>query len=156
MESCLLVAAVSLFACGTEPAQPPPVVEVGAGIDAFEPVADVIYLVQGPQGGRHIIGNVRMEGLEPGTTREDAPRTRFDVFKLDGTRASTDIPPFRVVYVEAADGSFMLPFGRFVFIDSSAAELLDQEVDFKVTLVDRSGAAAEDVRRVTVKPYINE
>ena len=151
-----IAAAATLVACGTEPGAggPPPFAEIGTGIDAFEPLAEEIYLVEGPQGGRHVVGNVRMEGLDPGTVRADAPKTRFDVFKLDGTRVSSDLPPFSLAYIEDADGWFTLPFGRYVFIDLPAPEILDVEVEYHVQLIDRDGVMAEDVRRVTVKPYV--
>jgi hypothetical protein len=133
---------------------PPPLAEIGTGLDTFEELADEIYLVEGPQGGRHVIGNVRMEGLDPGTTRTDSPAIRFDVFRLDGSRVSSDIPPFSQPFVELDSGGFSLPFGRFVFIDSAADAILDTVVEYRVELVDHDGVKAEDVRQVVMKPYV--
>jgi hypothetical protein len=148
-------AAMTLMACGADPSAPP-VAEVGTGVERWEPLEAeaTVFLIEGPQGGRHIIGNVRMEGMEPGTTRATAPTTRFDVFKVDGSRVSTDLPPFSEPFVETPDGSLTLPFGRYVFIDSPAAEIVDTIVEFKVELNDKQGHSAGDSRWVRIELYV--
>ncbi len=147
--------AMTLVACGADPSTPP-VAEVGTGVERWEPIVaeESILLIEGPQGGRHIIGNARMEGMAPGTTRESAPTTRFDVFKLDGSRVSTDLPPFSQPFIETAEGSLTLPFGRYVFIDSPAAEIVDTIVEFKVELKDKQGHIAGDSRFVRIELYV--
>ncbi|MCX5741729.1 MAG: hypothetical protein NT062_04420 [Proteobacteria bacterium] len=135
----------------TEPAT----AEVGTGVDLWEPFAnDIVYLVEGAQGGRHVIGNVKMTGMDPGTSRADAPATRFDLFRPDGSRASQDIPPFHQPFVETPDGKLSLPFGRIVFVDSLAADILDTMVEIRVELTAEDGQTAGDARWVLVKPYV--
>ena len=149
----LLIIASTLLACGIE--LPPAVAEVGTGVEAWVPFSDdTVYLVEGAQGGRHVIGNVRMDGLLPGTMRTDAPATRFDLFREDGSRVSPDIPPFSQPFIETDDGKFTLPFGRYVFVDSLAADVLDTMIEFRVELTDQNGQTAGDARWVIVKPYV--
>lgn len=148
--------ASAFVGCGTSNTNATAVAELGTGIDIWEPLAlDEVYLVEGPQGGRHVIGNVRMDGMDPGTTRANAPKTRFDMFKLDGSRVSTDLPPFSLAFVDCPDGGYMLPYGRYVFVDLPAAEILETVVELNVELEDSEGHTARDSMLVTVKPYVS-
>ena len=149
---CCMVAA-SLLACGTDPPKPEPIAEVGTGVDTWEPILESIYLVEGAQGGRHVIGNVRVEGMAPGTTRDDSPATRFDLFKADGSRVSPDIPPFSMPFIESLDGGFTLPFGRYVFVELAAVEVLDTMVELRVE-VTQNGQTVQDSRWALVVPYV--
>lgn len=130
-------------------------VEVGSGIEGFEPLVDgdSIFIIEGPQGGRHVFGHARITGMEPGASRADGPETTFSVHTLDGTRLSADLPPFTEPYVEEG-GAFTLPSGRFVFIEVPAAEILDTTVVLGVQVKDRNGVSGEDARRVVVKPFV--
>lgn len=151
----------SITACGddapseVDAAIVPATVEVGSSLEAFEPLneGDTIFLVEGPQGGRHVFGHARITGMEPGTSRRDGPETTFSVHTLDGTRLSADLPPFTEPYVEEG-GAFTLPSGRFVFIEVPAAEILDMTVVLGVQVRDRNGVSGEDARRVVVKPFV--
>jgi hypothetical protein len=154
--------ALSLIACGDDggstDAGPigPVVVEVGTGLEAYEPLLEggEVYLVEGPQGGRHIFGHARIKGLDPGTSRSDGPKSRWDVFTLEGGRLSADIPPISEPYVDSGDGYNTLPSGRFVFIEVGADEILDTTVEVRLQVTDRNGNSGEDGRRVIVKPYV--
>lgn len=130
-------------------------VEVGSGLEGFAPLVegDEIYLVEGPQGGRHVFGHARITGMDPGTSRRDGPETTFSVHTLDGRRLSADLPPFTEPYVETGEG-LTLPSGRFVFIEVPAAEILDTTVVLGVQVKDRNGVSGEDARRVVVKPFV--
>lgn len=151
--SVRMIAVSLLVGCAANSA--PPVAEVGTGVDAWEPFpGDIAYLVEGAQGGRHIIGNVRMDGLAPGSDMSDAPATRFDIFTDDGTRVSEDIPPFHQPFDVTPDGLYTLPYGRIVFVKSAAAEILDTVVEFRVQVTDRDDRSAGDARWVLVQPYV--
>jgi len=123
----------------------PPAAELGTGTREFEELlaAGDVFVIQGPQGGFHLLGSVRVSGIMPGDPDDlgarDNPTTEFRVL-----RAGTRVDAMASRYVQGLDpipgggGHEML--GRLVILDIVADDELDGDtIDFSVTVTDVTG-----------------
>ena len=151
--------APALAGCADELAPPmdgPPVAELGAGAERFEPLdpGEVIELVMGPQGGRHLQAHARIENLWPGSLpdAEDAPLVAFRVFDQAGLQWDLGHRALPEMFVEDEDGRYTLPDSRTVFMHNEAAAALDgARVELRVEIEDMTGARATDSRWVILR-----
>ncbi len=71
-----------------EAAEIPGVLEIGTGESDYEPVSDGddVKLAYGPQGGQHVWGSLRAEGIVSGLLADDDadPVVDFEVIEADG------------------------------------------------------------------------
>jgi hypothetical protein len=154
-----------LVACtGADDGGPPggdPAAVIGTGELEFEPLAggDDIYVVQGPQGGFHLNGSVRVQGVAPGNPDDlvdpDNPTTEFRAFVGDvrvdagGARYTQGLDPAPAPY----HGQMV---GRRVILDIlDDAELDGATVRFEVTVSDVYGNSASAEVTVTTVPHPN-
>jgi hypothetical protein len=140
-------AALAALGCSSEP-----VVELGVGT-SWAPIAsgETVELVIGPQGGRHILGNARLENLDPGNDHEDAPIAAFRVFDEEGAQWDADLPGYPEPFVEIEGGGHALPAGRHVLLVHGSPVALDQaRIEFRVEITDAHGRTASDSRWVRV------
>lgn len=124
-------------------------VELGTGIDAFEPLSDELVLFAGPQGGHHFIVHARIAGFLPGDPTMagsvDNPSTTFAAFSSDDRQIDLMLPPFRLGYVEQTDGTFDLGAGRILQVDEAVVPALyGDRVTITVQVVDAGGTHGED------------
>ena len=120
---------------------------MGTGEWDWEPLEDgqEIDVIQGPQGGFHLLGSVRVAGIAAGTADDlgdpDNPTTRFWVM-----HEGVDLAPSSV-FIQGLDASPQdaSPFthqmvGRFVIMDIAADDELDGvEIAFDVSVEDVDG-----------------
>ena len=84
-------ALLTAAACDDAPAPEPVVVELGSGVDDFVAVADgeTLRITEGLQGGYHIFGSVRTEGIEAWDAEIDLNMYQGDV-RIGGARYIDD------------------------------------------------------------------
>lgn len=158
-----LLALLALVGCAADDGAPTgdPVAELGTGELEFEPLSDgaELYVVQGPQGGYHFNGSVRVMGVAPGNTDDlldpDNPTTEFRAWVGDarvdagGARYTQGLDPAPSPY----HGQMA---GRRVILDIlDDAELDGATVRFEVTVSDVFGNSASDSVTVTAVPHPN-
>ncbi len=117
-----------------------PVLEVGTGVDSFEPIADgdSIPIVMGPQGGYHIAVSLRAHRLDPANVMVE-----LDVAPL-ANRRPRQTTSFPVDFVPNAEGGYErlgLAAGLF-----SIECFRDRDVLLRTTTVDQGGRTASDER----------
>jgi hypothetical protein len=122
-----------------------PVLEIGTGELDFESLADGddVQVIRGPQGGYHILGSLRMRGIEAGNTSDlrdpSNPTTSFRV--LDG---ATQLAPF-ASFTQGIDDSIdddwsHAMVGRLVILDiTDDEEVTGREIRFEVEVATASG-----------------
>ena len=158
------LALLGCAACASAPttAGPTPQVEVGTGEQAFEPIGDgaTLHFIQGPQGGFHVLGSVRVRGIDPGNTadlRDDRnPETIFRVWR-DGSRIDVDAAHFvrGLPALDDSPGWFGL-VGRFVILDIATGDaLVGASIRLEVEITAADGTRVEDARMVTAQPHPN-
>ena len=160
---------IVLLGCGAEsnpasdpePPAVPPAIEMGTGEWDWEPLEDgqEIDVIQGPQGGFHLLGSVRVAGIAAGSADDlsdpDNPTTRFWV-----VHEGVDLAPSSV-FIQGLDTSpaSAEPFshqmvGRFVIMDIAADDELDGvEVAFGVSVEDVDGVRVETEMTLTAVPH---
>ena len=160
---------ILLLGCGAEdnPASEPeslvvpPAIEMGTGEWDWKPLTDgqEIDVIQGPQGGFHLLGSVRVAGVAAGSADDlsdpDNPTTRFWVM-----HEGVDLAPSSV-FIQGLDASpsDAEPFshqmvGRFVIMDIAADDELDGvEIDFGVSVEDVNGVRVEAEMTLTAVPH---
>jgi hypothetical protein len=147
MRTWVLVSSLLLCAaCTQEPAGPS--LEIGTGDAEFEPLmdGDDAVVIQGPQGGFHLLGSLRATGIEPGDTDnvfdEDNPTMHFTV-REDGERV--DGSNAFIQGLDNAGRGVSEVVGRFVFLDIQADEqLVGSVVTLRMELTDVNGIALID------------
>ena len=132
-------------------------IELGTGLDFFEPLPAAIQFVVGNQGGTFLILHARMTGLVPGNPDDPNdptnPSTLFSVRLADGQDVNLECPG-KVAYVDTDDGYYTLarPF-LMPFLPFSLGEgAFDTDVQVSVEVVDsmlRSTRAVQTVRALT-------
>lgn len=129
-----------------------PRAELGTGAVTFEELADgdEVPIVWGAQGGVHVWGSVRVEGIYPGPrgadTDETSPRVDFLVefasrpinFETGGPRN------FRI----RTDGTVEIVGEPVVLVSPTTS--VDREVTFSVRVADYCGSEVHDAREVTI------
>lgn len=141
-----------------ESSTPGGTIEIGTGLDGFEPLPDSLRFTLGGQGGTFLLFNARMKGLDPGNPdcflAPGNPRTRFIVTLQDGTQVGNECPG-TVGYKPSASGDGyneraqgqMIPFLPFELGEKA----FNTEVDVKVEIIDDQGHYAMDEGTVFAK-----
>ena len=159
---------LTLLAClGTAPdsggdtGPPAPQAKLGTGEWEWEEVSDGedIYVIQGPQGGWHLLGSVRTVGVVPGDSTSLGhpanPTTTFQVW-VNGAPLvpnATYVQGLDPVLGDAAPYTHEM-IGRFAILDITGDDVLDGvEVEFEVTVVDVEGVAVKDRLTLTAVPH---
>lgn len=132
-------------------------IELGTGEVDFEPLADgdEIDVINGPQGGFHVLGSVRARFVETGDPNAlDDPRHPRIVFSLvhDGTEyALPAFSDFTSPMDEAAEAPWTHAVnGRLVVLDiTDDDELADLPVTLSVTVEELAGDTVTDRRELT-------
>lgn len=158
LRSCLGVGVMGLVGCSgggssgndcwpIAGATPGGTIELGTGIDFYEPMPPAIQFVLGNQGGTFLILHARMTGLVPGNASDPNdptnPRTFFSVELADGQVVNQECPG-KVAYVDSSDGYFTLarPF-LMPFLPFSLGEgAFDTDVKISVEIVDSMSRTA--------------
>jgi hypothetical protein len=138
-----------LFLACKEPEESPPICLLGTGEWEWEELDEGsgIPVIQGPQGGFHLLGSVRISGLEAGNPdslgHPSNPTTAFHVW-LDGEELAPT-----ATYVQGLDpipgeGEFTAEMvGRFAILDIASDDELDgAELLFEVEIRDVDGRTA--------------
>lgn len=121
---------------------------------------DSLPVIQGPQGGFHLLGSVRLRGVGAGdyTNVSDAtnPTTTFEVL-WNGENLTPDsefTQGIRPAPKHAKPWTHEM-VGRFAILDIEADDELDGvDVEFSVTVTDVNGLSATD--SLMVKTYADE
>jgi hypothetical protein len=157
-----LLLSLLLLACSPE-ADPDVPLEglLGTGDWEWEALesGDEIPVIQGPQGGFHLLGSVRVSGMEAGDadniSSPDNPTTSFYVW-VDGVNLT---PGARYIQgldtvVEEVDPYTHEMVGRFAILDIDADDELDGvELLFEVVVEDVDGNLVSDALELVAYPH---
>ena len=138
-----------------------PMIEMGTGEWEWATLDGVpeIPIIQGPQGGFHFLGSVRVSGIEPGDATDlsnpNNPTTTFSVW-VDGEDLT-----LTGMYVQGLDPAPQTarPFryemvGRFVIMDILTDEEIDGvEFEMSVAVTDVHGTQLETSQVFTAYPH---
>jgi hypothetical protein len=155
-----LLLALFLFGCQPEaPVNPAAVLGTGEWDWEALQIEDAVPVIQGPQGGFHLLLSVRVAGLESGNPSDvddrKNPTTTFQVEYM-GTNLSPNAQ--YIQGLELAPDS-ALPFshemvGRFAILSIESDEELDgAKVDVSVSVEDIHGITVTDSRSITTYPH---
>ncbi len=158
----LVLSLVPAFLIACEPVSYPecrrflaadPVLEIGTGIESFEPLPDELGYEFGPQGGWHVWGSLRTEGVWPGiegTPNETTPVVSFTLDAVDGDLTG-GYERLRRPMVQQGDFEGYL-VGEQVILDITDASQADGvEVDLSATVEDACGTVVTATRRVVLR-----
>ncbi len=133
-----------------------PAAELGTGSTIFEPLedGDTIEFIQGAQGGFHIYGSLRAQGVLPGNrddlTDPDNPMVRMQVSRDGEPFGGFDFLP-RPLKVRS-DGQLEL-VGEIVILEvSDRDEAAGVEIVLEAELIDACGTDISDRRTLTLEP----
>ena len=138
-----------------------PLIELGTGEWEWESLEDVteMPIIQGPQGGFHFLGSVRVSGIYPGDAKNLAdpnnPTTAFSVlFNGEDITMSATYTQGLEQAPSAAEPFRHEMVGRFVIVDILADEELENaEVELGVTVTDVFGTELHATQQVAVYPH---
>lgn len=139
-----------------------PGLEIGTGEIAFVPLTDgdTLQIIQGPQGGFHLLASLRVHGIAPGDrgdlTEPTNPTITFSVTD-DAGDGHIAIGPI----TQGLDSAPLRewPFthqmtGRFAILDiTDDDELAGQTVDLSVQIAAQDDITLEDSVRVDLVPH---
>ena len=138
-----------------------PEVRLGTGEIAWQDVGEqgVVYVIYGPQGGYHLLGSVRVRGLNAGDASDlssiQNPATAFSVIwnDVEMVTSAPIVQGMDPVMEEGVDWTHEM-IGRFAILDITTDQKIDnQEVTFSVTVTDAAGQSYRDTRNVIVEPH---
>jgi hypothetical protein len=137
-----------------------PAVLLGTGEWFWEPLGagDPIAVIQGPQGGHHLLGSVRLVGLEAGDPENlgapNNPTTTFSVL-LDGVNLTPNATYLQGIdpVTETSSGWDHEMIGRFAILDiADDSELDGLTLRFEVEVEDINGRSASDGLEIVAYP----
>lgn len=157
----ILPAALLLAACGSDAEDDPvlpPSLELGTGEVEFESIddGDDVWVIQGPQGGFHILGSIRVTGVERGDPDDledpDNPTTEFQVY-----RGTERLDVLGARYTQGLDrfepGVYGM-IGRFVILDIiEDDEVAGDTLHVTVDVTDVNGVQLSDELDVVAVPH---
>lgn len=167
----LSLIAVVWLGCTDDPGPPvvlDPGLELGTGNDEYVEVSDgdEMIVILGPQGGYHLDGSLRVQGIEAGDDRDlsdpDNPLTTFQVRRADGTIVSglkgADRVEFRQGIAPADEPGVYEMVGRRILLDiQDDSELVGQMLEVSVTVEDVDGVTLTDEHTVlAVASFYND
>ncbi len=151
-----------ILACGNEDGSSTPLVaQLGTGEWEWEALenGDDVPVILGPQGGHHLLGSVRVSGLEAGDSDnisdEKNPTTSFYVWVNDvnltpGARYTQGLDPV----AETIDPYTHEMVGRFAILDIEDDDELDGvELTFEVVVEDVEGNLVSDLLELIAYPH---
>ncbi len=152
--------AVALTACTSAP-PPDPDALLGQGEYEWEDLsdADEVFVIQGPQGGFHILASVRTKGIEAGNPDDlldpSNPETNFSVVSAGVDLILTGQYLQGIAQApEDADPWTHEMVGRFAILDIDNDDVLDGvEITLSVSVVDADGIEVRDSRTLTATPH---
>lgn len=127
--------------------------ELGTGEAGFLPLEDESQLevVLGPQGGLHVVGNVRVRGLVPvDPIGGDGHDILFWVMAYDGAMISLDTGPIPARLAAQQDGTFVCAPGHHVLVEGTGEEITGTRAEFGVEMADAYGEPVIDSRTVVL------
>jgi hypothetical protein len=145
-----LLLPAAILACGCTPAEPRAL--LGAGEFEWEELepGDEHEIIQGPQGGFHLLASVRVGGVEPGDPDDledpNNPTVRFDVLVDGASRSATgeftqgleSTPPDASTWTHQV-------VGRFAILDiTDDDELHGETAELTVEVRDVAGLVVTD------------
>ncbi len=166
----LLLAMALLAGCeptGGNGGEGDPIVEIGTGEYEFEAITEgqELQVIQGPQGGFHVLGSMRSQGLVAGDRDDlanaDNPTVTFDVV-IDGTsyilfeqgESTAEYTQGLDPSQEADEGWSHEMTGRLVKLDIvEDDEVADLDATVSVTVADVEGDSASDSVEVLLVPH---
>jgi hypothetical protein len=157
-----LLLALALLGCGPEAPEPTkdPAVLLGTGEWNWAPLeaGDALPVIQGPQGGHHLLGSMRMVGLEAGDPEDLSantnPTTTFSVL-LDGVNLTPNAHYIQGIDpVNSTDSDWEHEMiGRFAILDiADDSELDGVTLRFEVQVTDIHGRSASDGLEIEAYP----
>jgi len=157
-----LLLALVLLGCGQQEDGPDvdPAVLLGTGEWLWEPLGDgdPMPVIQGPQGGHHLLGSVRLVGLDPGDPENlsdpNNPTTTFSVL-LDGVNLTPNASYLQGIdpVTETSSGWDHEMIGRFAILDiADDSELDGLTLRFEVQVEDTNGRSATDGLEIVAYP----
>ena len=130
-----------------------PALEIGTGIEAYEPLPDELGYEFGPQGGWHVWGSLRAEGVWPGiegTPNETTPVVSFTLQAVEGDLTGGYQRLRRPMTLQAGDVAELV--GEQVILDvSDPSEADGVEVDLTATVEDACGTVVTRTERVVLR-----
>lgn len=130
-----------------------PVLEIGTGIEDFEPLPAEVGYEFGPQGGWHIWGSLRAEGIWTGiegTPNETTPVVSFTMQAVEGDLTGGYDRLRRPMTLQADDVAELV--GEQVILDvSDPSEADGVQVELMATVEDACGTVVTDTRRVVLR-----
>ncbi len=136
-----------------------PGIELGTGVDEFVPLedGDEMAVILGPQGGYHLDGSLRVQGIDPGNEDDlGDPRNPLTVFEAvvdDGTVVSglagaTSVEYRQGIKASETPGVYEM-VGRRILLDiQDDSELQGRTLTVSVTVEDVDGVVLTDERDV--------
>jgi len=154
------VALLGLGSCGDDASAGPPRVEIGTGDVAFLPLVDGddLFIVEGPQGGFHLVGSLRAWNLHPGNPDDlSSPGNPTMVFEAFVGDVQVDSGVSRYTQgLRAGEDDASEMVGRRIILDiTDDAELDGAMLRVEVTATDKDGQIASDQRSVVGVPHPN-
>lgn len=149
-----LLLATLLAACGTPPGMDAavpvldaqPALELGTGEASFVavPSGSTLELVQGPQGGWHVVLAARLSGFDP-----EGTILTFGVY--EGTTLLAETPVAITVRRLVRDGAAYLKLGDLlIFSIGGPAEIVGRTVEIRASIRSGTTVLAMDSRMVTI------
>lgn len=136
-----------LAGCPSDEPKGPPLIMVGTGTKAFEPLGETIELVMGAQRGWHAIVAFRASGL----VAKQLEVTYSVVDDVDGTAWAESSYQIRPETVEPVGDGFERWGDRALFLSLKApADVVGHSVTISVQALDTGGRFAEDSKQVVV------
>ena len=141
------VATMLLTGC---PSADDPAALIGGGELEWEDFDGDAEIIQGPQGGFHLLGSVRVTGIEAGDPTDlqspNNPTITFDVVHGDGSMLLTgEFTQGMEGTPEGTEGWTHQIVGRFAILDiEDDDELHGESVTFSVRVEDAFGVVVED------------
>lgn len=121
-----------------------PRVEVGAGWESFQPLADgdLVEVEHGFQGGSHVFGALHAWGIVQDATRNPGiPRVTFQI--VHGGDAIGGFTNVRTAFQTVADGVLEALAQQAIFADEvDPGDLLGETVTLRAEIVDKCGTTA--------------
>jgi len=146
-----------LAGCSPSPTVPvlDPDLQLGTGVSSFIAVedGDEVVIVFGPQGGYHLDGSLRVQGIDPGDEDDLSdprnPLTVFQVRREDGTIVSGLQGADTIEYrqgIDATDTPGVYEMvGRRILLDiESDSELVGETLSVSVSVEDADGVMLAD------------
>ena len=156
----MLLTLAALLGCTDPVEELTPQAIIGTGEWAWEDLEDgaSMPVIQGPQGGYHLLGSVRIVGLEAGDPDDlrdpDNPTTTFEVLLNDQnlTPTSSYVQGLDPVLDEETPWSHEM-IGRFAILDITDDDELDGlSLTLGVRVVDVTGKEARDNLTIIAYP----